>query len=309
MNRPKVSVSLITYNHEKYIEACLDSIVRQITGFKFEIVVCDDCSTDSTPEIISAYALKYPGLIRPVLRKANIGMVQNALASIKACTGEYIALMEGDDYWTDDHKLQMQAGFLDKNPDCAFCFTNAYMFFEDVPGKNQLFCAEENTPPEKCDLRFFIGTNIIVPNNTKMFRSEVQPGSFPDFMYYSINWDWVLHVLQAQKGKIGYINAVTLAYRRHGNAAFAVKDEADVLLDGIATVKALNKYLDYKYAGIMERFWWEYHELAFIYLRRRHFIRFFIYYIKYLAALRKGGKFNFRDELWCIKQSLSGKKI
>ena len=79
MSRPKVSVSLITFNHEKYLVACLDSIVKQLVNFDLEIVVSDDCSTDKTPEIVAFYASKYPELIKPIYRKQNLGMVKNAL--------------------------------------------------------------------------------------------------------------------------------------------------------------------------------------------------------------------------------------
>lgn len=308
MNRPKVSVSLITYNHEKYIAACLDSIIKQVTGFEFEIVVSDDCSTDKTPEIIADYALQYPNLIKPILRKTNVGMVKNGIETMKACTGQYIAVMEGDDFWCDEHKLQTQSDYLDKNTDCVICFTNGYIFFEDDPGKTQFFFTNENKPLQKFNQQYFLYNNILIPNNTKMFRSDAQPEVFPDWIYSTINWDWVLHVLQSLKGNIGYIDLVTLGYRRHSEAAFALKSETNILLDGIATATQLNKYLGYKYDSILKNQWWEYHELAHIYLRQGNWGKFLNYYLKYFANLRHGGRFNLRDEVWMMKQSLKGKK-
>src|SRR5580704_17696442 len=106
MSIPKVSVSLITYNHEKYIAECLHSLLKQKTDFDFEIVVSHDCSTDNTDSIIENYVRNYPDKIRHIRRKNNLGMVRNAIATIAECRGEYIALMEGDDFWLDENKLQ-----------------------------------------------------------------------------------------------------------------------------------------------------------------------------------------------------------
>lgn len=308
MNRPKVSVSLITYNHEKYIAECLDSLLDQQVSFDFEIVVADDCSVDRTPEIIKTYALKHPGIVKPILRENNLGMVKNALATIQACTGEYIAIMEGDDFWTNEHKLQTQADYLDNNPDCVLCFTNGYSFYEDVPGKKQFFFTEKNEPPEKLDLDFFIKNNVTIPNNTKMFRSVAQPGFFPEWIYRSINWDWVLHILQSPMGKFGYIDLVTLAYRRHAAAAFISQSEKSILQNGITTMTELNKYLDYSYDSIFRNMWWEYRELSFIYLRERDLISFFTFYTKYLIAVGTSGELKIRDDLWKIRKAIFGKK-
>src|SRR5687768_13643043 len=112
MHKPKVSVSLITFNHEKYIGECLDSILKQKANFNFEIVVSNDCSSDKTGLIIEGYAQKYPDVIRYISRTKNLGMVQNAIATIAECKGDYIALMEGDDIWMVEDKLQRQSDFL-----------------------------------------------------------------------------------------------------------------------------------------------------------------------------------------------------
>ena len=304
MSRPKVSVSLITYNHEKYIAACLDSIVVQVTDFDFEIVVADDSSSDKTPEIIADYALKYPTLVKPVLRKTNLGMVQNALATINACNGEYIAMMEGDDFWTHDHKLQIQADYLDKNQDCVLCFTNGYLFYEDTPGKRQFFYSDKGKPPGKFDLNFFVHNHPLLSNNTKMFRKEAQPESFPDWIYGAINWDWVLHILQSKKGDFGYIDIATLAYRRHAAAAFMSKSDIEILQNGITTLSAINKYMDYSYNLVFKNLWWEHRELSIAYLKERSLFRFIFYYIKYLLAVGNSGELKIKDDLWRIKTAL-----
>ncbi len=305
MNRPKVSVSLITYNQEKYIAECLDSVVSQVTDFDFDIVVADDCSTDKTPEIIASYAARYPNIIKPVLREKNLGLVYNAVATMKSCTGQYIALMEGDDFWVDNNKLQMQADFLDKNDDCVFCFTNQYYFFENKPEEKLIFYNESNKPPEKFDLDYFMETKMLIPNNTKMFRNGMYPETFPDWFYTSDYWDWLLHIFQSFMGKMGYIDKITLGYRRHSEAVFiSVKKEVSVLTNSIDTISAINKYLDYRYDYRFKDLTWEYHELAFAYLNKKDYKGFLTSYLKYISILPRLRDIKLRDDFWLFRKGL-----
>ena len=121
-----VSVSCITFNHAPYIRGCLDGFLMQKTSFVFEILIHDDCSTDGTREIIEEYSKKYPDIIFPIFQTENQyskgvrGMM--ARFNFPRCRGKYIALCEGDDYWTDPYKLQKQVDFLEANPDYVGCF-------------------------------------------------------------------------------------------------------------------------------------------------------------------------------------------
>lgn len=116
-SRIKVSVCLVTYNQEKYIAQCLQSLVDQSTDFKFEIIVADDCSTDNTRSIIQEFLDNYPDIIKPILHEKNIGAYKNFVFVHQQATGEYVAHMDGDDYALPG-KLQVQADYLDKNPHC-----------------------------------------------------------------------------------------------------------------------------------------------------------------------------------------------
>ncbi|WP_049946052.1 glycosyltransferase [Butyrivibrio sp. WCD2001] len=118
----KVSVVMVTYNHEKYIRRAIDSIMRQNVNFDFEVLVGEDCSKDGTAIIVKEYADKYPDVIIPFLRDRNMGMTKNELDIIVRTRGEYIAFLEGDDYWIDDNKLQKQVDFLDAHCECEACF-------------------------------------------------------------------------------------------------------------------------------------------------------------------------------------------
>lgn len=127
---PKVSVCVITYNQEKYISQCLQSIVDQVVDFDFEVIVADDCSTDSTQEIIKRFAQKYPSLIVPVLHKNNIGVGFNYRSAHDLARGEYVAHCDGDDMWLPG-KLAYQTKLLDKNPDASQCWTCAYLIDDE----------------------------------------------------------------------------------------------------------------------------------------------------------------------------------
>lgn len=118
---PKISVVVPTYNHEMYITKALDSIVNQKLGYDFEVIVGDDCSQDNTPDIVREYGDRYSDIMRVYLREKNVGAKMNGYYLMKKCRGEYIAILEGDDYWTDEYKLKKQIDFLDTHPDYIAC--------------------------------------------------------------------------------------------------------------------------------------------------------------------------------------------
>lgn len=119
--KPKVSICVLTYNQEKYIRQCLQSILDQKTNFEFEIIVGDDCSIDKTKEIIKEIAEEHPNIIRPILHNINIGATKNYISIHSAAIGEYVAHCDGDDYWYPG-KLQYQADLLDAMPDISQCW-------------------------------------------------------------------------------------------------------------------------------------------------------------------------------------------
>ena len=111
--QPKVSVLMITYNHEPFIAEAIESVLMQQTAFDFELVIGEDCSTDNTRDVVNAYATKLPETIKPLLHARNLGMLRNFATVYHACQGQYIAILEGDDYWTDSCKLQKQVMHMD----------------------------------------------------------------------------------------------------------------------------------------------------------------------------------------------------
>lgn len=119
---PLLSVRIVTYQHVDYIAQCLDNVLCQVTNFPFEIVIGEDASTDGTRAIVFDYADRYPEKIRVITADMNVGVKANGQRVRSACRGKYIALLEGDDYWTDPLKLQKQVDFLEANPDYSLCY-------------------------------------------------------------------------------------------------------------------------------------------------------------------------------------------
>ena len=136
MSSVLVSIKCLAYNHEPYIRQCLDGFVMQQTNFKFEAIVHDDASTDGTANIIREYAEKYPDIIKPIYETENQyskhdGSLNRILA--EKLTGKYIALCEGDDYWTDPNKLQKQVEYLESHEECVmYAHTANWEFIETV---------------------------------------------------------------------------------------------------------------------------------------------------------------------------------
>jgi glycosyltransferase involved in cell wall biosynthesis len=121
MGNPLVSVCMITYNHEFYIREAIEAVLMQKTNFPIELIIGEDCSNDNTRKIVREYEKKYPAIIVGQYPETNRGMMENFTTVLQSARGKYIALCEGDDYWTDPLKLQKQVDFLEENGDYSLC--------------------------------------------------------------------------------------------------------------------------------------------------------------------------------------------
>jgi glycosyltransferase involved in cell wall biosynthesis len=142
----KVSVVILTFNQKNFIAQAIESALAQETDFDFEILVGDDCSTDGAREVIAAYAAQYPDQVKAVLHPKNLGQngLFNTIETLKLAQGQYIAPMDGDDYWTDPLKLQKQVNYMETHPDFSACFHNALITYEDGLDSHEL-----NAPDQK----------------------------------------------------------------------------------------------------------------------------------------------------------------
>lgn len=131
-----ISVIVPCYNQEDYVSECIESILAQKTDFRYEILVGDDCSDDSTPEILKKYAEKYPDIIKLYLNEKNLGATANVYGLFRKAKGEYIAYLEGDDYWCCENKLQIQYEYMKANPELVACYHRVRLVDRDGRKKN-----------------------------------------------------------------------------------------------------------------------------------------------------------------------------
>jgi len=176
----KVSVCIVTYNQEKYIRQCLQSIVDQETDFLFEVIVGDDCSTDGTSKIVEEFAEKYPALIIPLFHKNNVGATKNYLAVHDAAIGEYIAHMDGDDYALPD-KLQLQANYLDKNPECKISWHRMLITNETKAVISNDLINIEKLPENGFKRRELLRFMAVGLHSSKMYRASNKEFEIPPF--------------------------------------------------------------------------------------------------------------------------------
>jgi glycosyltransferase involved in cell wall biosynthesis len=239
--KPKLSVFMITYNHEKYIKRALESILMQKTNFPFEIVIGEDCSLDNTRKICQDYQLKYPDKIRLLNNKKNLGIKENFLRTLHACNGEFIAYLEGDDYWIDQKKIQMQVDFLESNLDFAITCHRAKIL--DMESGAEYVLSDSNVK-EVSTIEDLCKQNLIYANSV-LFR--VPPERFDGYELDSPVADWVLWVYIAQHGKIKYFHKPMSVYRKHDGGVFSTKNDTERIKMALVAADNWNRITKQKY--------------------------------------------------------------
>ena len=229
----KVSVFMITYNHEKYIAEALDSILMQKTDFDFDIVIGEDCSTDATRRIVLEYSRKYPDKIKLLLHNVNVGFISNLMYVLEACTGKYVAMCEGDDYWTDPFKLQKQVDFLEANKEYILA-THGYRIVKDgnvirTVDHNE-FIDNNNADGFAFDKEFALYHWVTQPV-TALFRREAFKVDIRQYRYFR-DVHLFYHILKNGKGY--FQNFVGADYRLHSTGI-------DSTVEGIE-----RRWLEYK---------------------------------------------------------------
>lgn len=224
---PLVSVMMVTYNQEAYVRTALDSILAQEVNFEYEIVIGEDYSTDRTREIITEYQQRHGSKIRPLFHEKNLGVSRNWEFAMQQCRGTYIALLEGDDYWTNPHKLQKQADFLAAHADFSMCFHNARVVYEggENPPASHLMTQAQQPEFTLDD----ITKNWHIATASVMYRRVLMP-ELPVWVHESVVVDLPLLATLASRGRVGFLNEEMSVYRvNSGGVSQTVKKEAYLL--------------------------------------------------------------------------------
>jgi len=231
VNNPLVSVRVLTYNHGKYIAQCIEGIVSQKTNFPFEIIIGEDCSTDETRQICRNYKEKYPEIINLIENERNLGVVANGERTIAAYRGKYIAWCDGDDYWIDENKLQKQIDILERNPNFAICFHPVKIIYEGSDQKSIISNPQQKQISTIYDLAF----NNFIHSPSVVFRRGLYDTNLEVLKTIPAR-DYAVHLLNASKGDIFFINEVMAVYREHPKSAWTSKSLQERHLGHIKTL-------------------------------------------------------------------------
>lgn len=246
-NPPVLTVLTMTYNQERYIGECMDSVLAQKTGFPVEHIVLDHHSTDGTARIVANYAAKYPS-IRPVLLSQR-AWAENVYGLLARCRGKYAILCDGDDYFTDPDKLQCQVDYLERHPYLSFCFHPVAAVYEDG-SPTKIFPPLSMMPkkaPNDYELADLVDGNFIQTNSV-LYRWRFSEGLPVWFRPDLCPGDWYLHMLHAETGKFGFIPRLMSVYRRHAGALFSASSTSSVELRrkvGLAELRTLQACIDH----------------------------------------------------------------
>ncbi|MEO6613355.1 MAG: glycosyltransferase [Chitinophagaceae bacterium] len=245
----KISVCMIAYNAQKYIAQAIDSILVQKTNFPFEIVIGDDGSKDDTRKICEDYAARFPGKIRYHYHEKNIGMMPNMIGTLQSCEGKYIAICEGDDYWADENKLQLQADFLDAHPDYSLCCHTHFIFTNNklIPSHKELGVEWKEVTTEEYMLDPFFHTT------SYFFRKEAQPAPYPDWYYKVLAGDHFLVLFLSMKGKIGCLDKRMSVFRNHGKSVSFTRTAREIKRNFVHHLEVFDGYSGGKYHQTLQQ--------------------------------------------------------
>lgn len=248
----ELTVLTMTYNHEKFIAECMDSVLMQQTSFPVRHLVLDHHSDDATPAIVAEYAAKYDS-IRPVLLSQR-APCENVLGLFMRCRTKYAALCDGDDFFTETGKLQEQVDFLEKNSDCSICFHPVAARFDD--GREPVIFPPLASLPMRSNRTFYLADIMdhnFIQTNSAVYRWRFRDG-LPDWFRADLcPGDWYWHMLHAEKGKIGFIPKVMSVYRRHENALYKsalenhVEQRRKMGMSELKAYKAYNEHFKGRY--------------------------------------------------------------
>jgi glycosyltransferase involved in cell wall biosynthesis len=244
----RISVVITTYNHEKYITQCLESILSQKGEFQLEIIIGDDCSTDGTRSILQKFQAKNPEIISILPSEKNLGLPKNLKRCLDACSGSYIAICEGDDYWTDVYKLQKQMDYLELHQSLSMCFSALTIYFEDT----NTFIPNILPDQDIITTERLIERNDIANFSCCMYRTSVVE-KLPDGLFDMYVADWMFNIACSQFGDIGFIQDFLSVYRKHSGGAWSGMSALESALETCHLMDIYNRFLDYKYDALFKK--------------------------------------------------------
>ena len=247
MTKPLVSVCCVTYNHVGFIRDAIDSFLMQKTDFNYEICLGEDASNDGTREICEEYAEKYPDKMRLFLRSRDDVIKINGTATgrynfietLKECKGKYIAICEGDDYWTDPYKLQKQVDFLEANEGYSLCFHRFFIIDEESKSLSPFIRKQSSTIVDFAQMR------IPIQPLTTMFRNELKPIIPADYILRMTGANF-LFLRLAEIGKFKYMKDPMAVYRIHSGGIWSGKNRLEKQKMAMDNIVCMIDYINHR---------------------------------------------------------------
>ena len=253
----KISIVTLTYGHEKYIRQAIEGILMQVGDFDLELIIADDQSPDRTSQIINEFIQVNPEkapFIKYTRHSENIGVMNNFVWALNQCKGDYIALCDGDDYWTDTKKLQKQLKVLENSSQFSACFTDALIVTSNSEEKKKYLKKNKQLIFKPNDIVLEGGG--LFPTASLLFRNVIT--HYPDFLLNAKSGDRALSLLLTLHGDFYNLDQVTCVYRVHDGGVFSnilheKEKRNDVSLSNIQLLKDFNLYSDYKFATAIKK--------------------------------------------------------
>ena len=256
-----VSVVMITYNHDLYIKEAILGILSQISNYEIELIIADDCSTDKTESVVREIINTHPKCdqIKYTRHATNKGMMPNFIWALEQSKGQYIALCEGDDYWTDPYKLQKQIIFFENHPDSNYVFTNISKLKPDGTFEESAY-----TLPELFDLHFLLKENIMPSTQTVVFRNSALTNlsKWKPTLTAGFNGDWILLFMITENSKIGFLSDNTAVYRE-GVGVISKTKSYFKFINGLNINKRIDKLTHFKYSYHIGHYGWHYENITY----------------------------------------------
>lgn len=237
-----LSICSITYNQSSFVRETLNGFIKQNIAHPYEIVIADDASTDGTQEILREFEKMYPDKVRLILQPVNIGVTKNFKCAIEACKGKYVALCEGDDYWTDPLKLSKQIQVLESDPSIAISFHRTRIVFQ---GQQFPFDDYNKNTRQITTFHDLIRGNYIHTPSC-VYRNGLF-NRYPDGLLKFKFGDWPLHLLNAQKGSIHFLNQEMAVYRVYDKGTWGTRSTIYKVENTIRFLDGAASFYDKKY--------------------------------------------------------------
>ncbi len=227
----KASIIITTYNQQDYIEQAIESAMMQECDYPYEIIISDDGSQDRTPEIVAQYTQQHPTLIRNISQQNNVGISENMRRCFMSAQGEYLAILEGDDYWDSPHKLQKQIEFLEHNKDCSMVFSRVRILRE---GELHTAAHQDNLAEKLCGRDFLNRVQSLMTNfSTCMYRTKLMQ-TLPEILFKERFSEIPLSFHLDKHGKIGFMRDFLSVYRVHDKGVWSGASELAQLESALA---------------------------------------------------------------------------